>query len=403
MLYTLYGGLNKRVKYSLTEDVYMIAQTQLKKPSNWQDFEKLCKLLWGEIWICEDTIKRHGRQGQNQYGVDVFSYVEKYSGYCGIQCKGKDDYTNAQLTEAEIDNEITKALDFEPNLKLLVFATTANKDAKIEGYIRKKDIENRAKGLFAIDIASWEDIVEQLERYRTTYNWYVNNCQFKDTTDVLVTFHGKDEITIYPEYVKTIKHYEYRKLTEIEQDVMRLSLGNLEVPYIGIPRFSFNPPKKIDKRWCKLRIRIENTGKTVIRTPKLIVSFRPEDIVEIDDNFYYFNAFGIDEAAKAQINASRDAKREVYQTYKNQLEYRPKNSVFVQKDCRDFYMSVIPVDGIKKFSLIWKFLCEDYQKKGVLTIYVEPQIEEHIKTIEVHDESELKPDEANLAPKVVEV
>lgn len=54
----------------------MIAQTQLKKPSNWQDFEKLCKLLWGEIWICEDTIKRHGRQGQNQYGVDVFSYVE---------------------------------------------------------------------------------------------------------------------------------------------------------------------------------------------------------------------------------------------------------------------------------------------------------------------------------------
>ena len=403
MLYTLYDGLNKRVKYSLTEDVYMIAQTQLKKPSNWQDFEKLCKLLWGEIWICEDTIKRHGRQGQNQYGVDVFSYVEKYSGYCGIQCKGKDDYTNAQLTEAEIDNEITKALDFEPNLKLLVFATTANKDAKIEGYIRKKDTENRAKGLFAIDIASWEDIVDQLERYCDfilSVKSYKYICGILELTIVHVPVIGRP---ISPEYVKTIKHYEYRKLTEIEQDVMRLSLGNLEVPNIGIPRFSFNPPKKIDKRWCKLRIRIENTGKTVIRTPKLIVSFRPEDIVEIDDNFYYFNAFGIDEAAKAQINASRDAKREVYQTYKNQLEYRPKNSVFVQKDCRDFYMSVIPVDGIKKFSLIWKFLCEDYQKNGVLTIYVEPQIEEHIKTIEVHDESELKPDEASLAPKVVEV
>lgn len=190
---------------------------------------------------------------------------------------------------------------------MLVFATTANKDAKIEGYIRKKDIENRAEGLFAIDIASWEDIVDQLERYRTTYNWYVNNCQFKDTTDVLVTFHGKDKITIYPEYVRTIKHYEYRKLTEIEQAV-RLNLGNFEVPHIGISMFSFNPPKKIDKRWCKLHIRIENTGKTVIKTPKLIVSFRPEDIVEIDDDFYYFNAFGIDEAAKAQINASRDAK-----------------------------------------------------------------------------------------------
>ena len=65
-------------------------------------------------------------------------------------------------------------------------------------------------------------------------------------------------------------------------------------------------------------------------------------------------------------------------------------------------MSVIPADGIKEFSLIWKFLCEDYQKDGVLTINVEPLIEEHIKTIEVHDESELKPDEISLAPKVVE-
>ena len=113
----------------------MIAPSQIKKPSNWQDFEKLCKLLWGEVWCCEDTIKRHGRQGQNQHGVDVYAYVDKYNGYCGIQCKGKDDYSNAQLTEAEIDAEIAKALTFEPELRVLLFATTANKDAKIEGYI----------------------------------------------------------------------------------------------------------------------------------------------------------------------------------------------------------------------------------------------------------------------------
>ena len=75
----------------------MIAPSQIKKPSNWQDFEKLCKLLWGEVWCCEDTIKRHGRQGQNQHGVDVYAYVDKYNGYCGIQCKGKDDYTMQRL------------------------------------------------------------------------------------------------------------------------------------------------------------------------------------------------------------------------------------------------------------------------------------------------------------------
>ena len=28
----------------------MIAPMQLQKPDNWQDFESLCKKLWGEIW-----------------------------------------------------------------------------------------------------------------------------------------------------------------------------------------------------------------------------------------------------------------------------------------------------------------------------------------------------------------
>ena len=378
----------------------MIAQTQLKKPSNWQDFEKLCKLLWGEIWACEDTIKRHGRQGQNQHGVDVFAYVDKYGGYCGIQCKGKDDYTDAQLTEAEIDAEIEKVLGFEPELKLLVFATTANKDAKIEGIIRKKDIENRQKGKFRIDIASWEDIVDQLERYRTTYNWYVNNCQFKDATDVTVSFDGEEEVTIYPEYVRTITHYELKQRPQEYYDVLK------ELSKIGEtfnqPITMWNRPSKIDKRWCKLRIQIVNTGRTVIKTPKLQVFFRQEDIEDIDDRFYYCNEPLMNEAAKAQINASRDAKREVFQIYSNGVEYRPKENVFVQKDDRLFSISIIPREGKKSMPLIWRFLCEDYQKEGFLTVNVEPAIEERTKTIEVEKEDELKPDEVVMEPKIVQ-
>lgn len=378
----------------------MIAPTQMKKPSNWQDFEKLCKLLWGEIWGCEDTIKRHGRQGQNQHGVDIFANVEKYGGYCGIQCKGKDDYTNAQLTESEIDAEIEKATSFEPELKLLVFATTANKDAMIEGYIRKKDVENRQKGLFQVDIASWEDIVDQLERYRITYNWYVNNCQFKEATNVSVTFDGEEEKTIHPEYVRTTVHYEYKKMSDLELSIIS-QLKDISILNVGGSLMSLNRPSQVDKRWCKLNIKIENIGKTVIKTPKLVVYFRPEDIEKIDDDFYYCNALGINEAAKAQINARKDAQREVFQTYSNELEYIPKNSVFVQTDHRDFYMSIIPADGVKALPLCWRFLCEDYHKEGFLTINVEPLIEEQTKTIIVHDESEIKPDEVSIEAKIV--
>ena len=50
----------------------MKSPTQIQPPANWQDFETLCKKLWGEIWCCTDTIKKNGRSGQNQYGVDVY-------------------------------------------------------------------------------------------------------------------------------------------------------------------------------------------------------------------------------------------------------------------------------------------------------------------------------------------
>ena len=378
----------------------MIAPKQLKKPSNWQDFETLCKLLWGEIWDGSDSIKRHGRQGQNQHGVDVYAYVEKYQGYCGIQCKGKDDYTNAQLTEDEIDAEIEKAKTFEPALSLLVFATTANKDSKIEGYIRKKDVENRKSGLFKIDIASWEDIVDHLERCRATYNWYVNSCQFKDTTDVSVTFGGEEEITIHPEYIRTTTHYEYKQLSQSEIDFRKL-MNSYDLSD-HLFKSLLNQPIKIDKRWCKLHINIKNIGSTVIKTPKLILYFHLKDIEKLDDEFYYCNRFGIDEAARAQINASRDAKREVFQTYQNVIEYRPKETAFVQTDDRNFTISIIAADGVSAFPLYWRFLCENYQKKGTLTINVEKNIEDRTKNIHVENESDVKSDEVTIDPKIVE-
>ena len=376
----------------------MIAPSQIKKPSNWQDFEKLCKLLWGEVWCCEDTIKRHGRQGQNQHGVDVYAYVDKYNGYCGIQCKGKDDYTNAQLTEAEIDAEIAKALTFEPELRVLLFATTANKDAKIEGYIRKKDVENRRKGLFQIDITSWEDIVDLLERYRQTYNWYVNDCQFKDATDVSVTFDGGEETTIHPEFIKRITRYEYKELSPLEL-ALKSQLG---ITYAHVSPPTLRPPQKIDKRWCRLDLRIENVGSTVIRNSKLILYFKSDDIIEISDRFSYCNDVLINEVARAQINATLKAEREVYKTYRNEVEYRPKDSVFVQKDYREFSISVKPADGITQFQVFWTFLCEDYQKEGILIINVEPKLEEKINLVVVNDKSKVKPDEMEVLPKIIE-
>jgi len=175
----------------------MIAPTQLRKPENWQDFEKLCKKLWGEIWDCSDTIQRNGRIGQVQNGVDIYGMPKGEDCYFGIQCKGKDDYTQSRLAIEEIDAEIQKALNFQPQLKRLIFATTANKDSKIEEYVRIRNIEHKKLGLFEIFISSWEDIVDLLEERKNAYNWYINNCQYKSSSnvDVFVGWEKEYEIT----------------------------------------------------------------------------------------------------------------------------------------------------------------------------------------------------------------
>ena len=48
-----------------------ILQKSLRKPENWQDFESLCKKLWGEILEMPHKIKKNGRCRKHQIGTDV--------------------------------------------------------------------------------------------------------------------------------------------------------------------------------------------------------------------------------------------------------------------------------------------------------------------------------------------
>ena len=77
---------------------------QINPPANWQDFEDLCHKLWREIWGDLDT-QKHGRQGQSQNGVDIFGKPIYQEGYCGVQCKGKNNNYNSQLTIKELEEE----------------------------------------------------------------------------------------------------------------------------------------------------------------------------------------------------------------------------------------------------------------------------------------------------------
>lgn len=381
----------------------MEGKLQLRKPENWQDFERLCKVLWGEIWECPDTIKRNGRQGQAQKGVDVYGVKKGECAYRGIQCKGKDDYTNSQLTESEIDNEIAKALLFTPKLKSFYFATTANKDVHIEEYIRKKNLENISKGGFEIDIFAWEDIVDLIEAHRNTYNWFLNNCSYKDVSDVEVFIGGEKEHTIFPEYYRITKEYHLKpqELSWLSEESLKLIQANSHFMNLNDVLY---PPSKHDYRWCTISINIYNTGKTVIEDYKLSIIIEMENVLEISDKFRYYNSRLMDQAAVAQINARKDAQREAFESteYCNVIEYRPKDRILVQDDHRTFKIAVKPKDNVQSIKVMWVLYSRNYRKEGELILNVEPKFEDKKEKVEVDNIDELKENEVIILPKIVE-
>lgn len=378
----------------------MIAPTQIKKPGHWQDFEKLCKKLWGEIWDCPNTIKRNGRSGQKQNGVDVYGIPKGETQYYGIQCKGKDEYTNSTLTYKEIDEEIQKAESFKPKLKCFIFATTANKDTDIEEYIRNKDIEYRTKGLFEVHLACWEDIVDLLEERRNTYNWYINNCQYKDNTDVAITFNGREEIEIYPEYIRTTIYYE----------LDRLNTSNLNNKYpfhiVGMLNdinLSYNLISNTDNKiqWCEIPIKIENTGTTVIEDYKLYFSTKKESVECISTGIEYLSDVFLDSSYRMEMNRRIDEDRELYESAdsENELVYIPNDTILVQTDRRLFSFKIGLKYGVDMIPIYWNFKSRNYNKKGLLKILVIPRYEEKTETRSCSD---LRESEVLIEAKILE-
>ncbi|HEY5496760.1 MAG TPA: hypothetical protein VIK19_00345 [Syntrophales bacterium] len=137
---------------------------QLSPPVNWADFETLCLGLWKVIWDNHNT-QKNGRQGQPQKGVDIHGQLKNTRNWAGVQCKGKENFTNKILTKKEISKEAKKAKGFNPRLVEYTIATTAPKSAKIQEYARKLTDRFLKKGWFSITICGWDDIEDLLYNY----------------------------------------------------------------------------------------------------------------------------------------------------------------------------------------------------------------------------------------------
>lgn len=362
---------------------------QLRKPEHWQDFESLCKKLWGEIWNVQNKIKKNGRLGQPKSGVDVFAIPKGEQNYWGIQCKGKDEYTKAKLSINEIDSEIEKAKTFSPKLEVFIIATTANKDVVIEEYIRNKDIESRQKGAFEILLYSWEDIVDLIEDNRETFNYYVYQQQYIDNYNFKVYLNNfKNEIIIEPTCLRTIRRYKIkRSKNSLQHSNSNIEYLNHTASYNLSQNFGTFFPSfdNINYSLCDFEIIMVNEGNKVIEDWKVKIEFEENNYAQITD------ILGSGPMGLPDISALKNKR-----TYcdNNEIRYRPlDDKPLVQKDNRSFEAWIEPLPKEYQLKLIWTIIARDYNASGELKVLVKPKYEDIYIYEEVETEAEKKEDE----------
>jgi hypothetical protein len=128
--------------------------THIPIPKNHADFERKAVVLFREI-LKDPSVKRLGRDGQEQFGVDLVGYRgEKISKVVGIQCKKKAP--TSTLTEAEVRAEVKKALTYSPKLQEYIIITSAKNDTALDQLAQKLSQAQAKKGRkIRIEVWGW--------------------------------------------------------------------------------------------------------------------------------------------------------------------------------------------------------------------------------------------------------
>jgi len=376
----------------------MEAPQTLRRPANWQDFESLCKKLWGEIWNSSD-IRKNGRNGNNQHGVDVYGIPDGENQYYGIQCKGKDEYTDKHFTEDEINIEIEKAKSFLPPLKKYYLATTAVKNADIEQFVRQKNIESIKSGLFSIELYSWEDIVELIDENKRTHDWYIKNQNYKTQKSVSITFqNGEKEIICYPKFRKeTINYMQKAPVVSSIYSTNSMIASFLKqqqaIPIITVGHSTLFSTQ-ISLSYFGFFIYIHNSGVEPIEDYKLLFDFQGE-ICDLKNS----------NIKKSGIFPSFKQYPSTTYLWFDKLNGKivPRTNILVGDDTMTSDEIFIKSSPQKSQIIInWKLISKDFKTNGQLILNVQPNIETEYKEVLVEDPLSVKVLEGEIEEYIVD-
>ena len=124
------------------------------RPKSWEEFENIVADIYREVWK-DPYLKRYGRQGQKQYGIDILGNPRHLDGaFAAIQCKAVSG-----LKFSALESDVQAAEGFDPVLTEFVVATTATRDTVLQSEVAKH------KCGFRLEIVFWEDLCLHLSGF----------------------------------------------------------------------------------------------------------------------------------------------------------------------------------------------------------------------------------------------
>lgn len=159
----------------------MISQAPLQfhPPENWQDFERLTRILFEDLY--DARFNRFGRSGQNQKGIDIFGKLNQKN--IVIQCKCKNQLTNSKnITIKEITDIVTKIdNEYSTHIDEIYILVTLPDDVKTQEFIANLNLDRGKKNQAEIIFWGWNEISDRINASRKAREFF----QIKSATSII--------------------------------------------------------------------------------------------------------------------------------------------------------------------------------------------------------------------------
>lgn len=139
-----------------------VSTSELPIPKSWDEFEDIVWNLYIRKWS-DPHAKRFGRQGQSQYGIDIYGQPTYLHGkYSAIQCKL---YSKTKLTAKLIQSEIAQVKKLNPPIVEYIIVTIEYRDVTLQQFEREFNAKCQIKKeCFSIHFVFWDELCSELSQ-----------------------------------------------------------------------------------------------------------------------------------------------------------------------------------------------------------------------------------------------